>query len=504
MKNIRKVLAILLALAMVLALAACGEKKKTDKPAQKTEEKANEKAKDDEKKPETSGKEPTITYLFLGSGKEMPEVEAKVNERLAELKAGYKVKFLMYGWDNYAEKLGLAARGSGDKFDLATTASWLGPYATLVNDQGFADITELLDKNAPELKKTLTDEQIKGVTVDGKIYGIPTTIDAVPMARDHFIWNVKELEKIGKKPADVDMLNTVESLEPILKEYKEKFPEKYPLDGGSEWAVRRVDNLIKTKEDGSAVIENIFATDYMKKAIETAKKYATAKYIHPEAGVEGATFKQEDPDTWLVKRGEGEPGALGDWTANYKTPVHTVFTAEDVYVGNANVQGKITSVYNHSEHKEQAVNFIEKIATDEVIQNLLAWGIEGKHYTVKDGKAIPAEKKDEGWAAWGNQFVSNAKRLPNENQYKQDDPEFKARIEAHIKDLKPGADLGFNPSQDLVEKLSQVSEVKNTHYKELSRGRGNYEEFLQALKDANIDTVVEELQKEYDAWKAQK
>ncbi|MDO5026244.1 MAG: hypothetical protein Q4E50_00270 [Tissierellia bacterium] len=490
MKNIRKVLALLLALTMVFALAACG---KDNKPSTSAENSG-----------ENSGEKATITYLLLGSGKDMTEVEAKINERLDELKANYNVKLLMYGWDNYAEKLGLAARGSGDKFDLATTASWLGPYATLVNDQGFADITDLLDKNAPELKKSLSEEQLKGVSIDGKIYGIPTTIDRVPMARDHFIWNINELEKIGKKPEDVDKLDTVESLEPILKEYKEKFPEKYPLDGGSEWAVRRVDNLIKTNEDGSALIENIFAADYMKTAFETAKKYADAKYIHPEAGVDGSTFKQDDPDTWLVKRGEGEPGALGDWTAAYKTPIHTVFTAEDIYIGNANVQGKITAVYNHSENKEEAVNFIEKIATDEVIQNLLAWGIEGKHYTLKDGKAIPDAKKDEGWAGWGNQFVSNEKRHPNENQYKPEDPALKERIDAHLKDLKPGADLGFNPSQDLVEKLNQINEVKNTYYPELSRGRGDYAAFLQALKDANVDSVVEELQTEYDAWKAQK
>lgn len=501
MKNFRKMLALLLALAMVFSLAACGG---NNKPAETSKDQKPAETGKEEKPAEAAkpGEDITLTYFLHGKGKDQAQVEEKVNARLAELNAGYKVKFIMNSWGEYEQKLPLAARGAGDYFDIATTASWLGNYAGLANEGSFLDITELAKEKAPKLYGTLSENQIKGATVNGKLYGIPTTVSGASMARDHFVWSIEELANIGKTPEDVQKIRTVEELEPLLKEWKEKYPDKYPLDGGSEWAVRRVDNLIKTKEDGSAVIENIFEADYMKKALDTIKAYKDAKYIHQEAGVENSTFKQEEPGTWLVKRAEGEPGANALWSIGWKTPVVAVPTAEDIYISNANVQGKLTSIYAHTKYPDQAMNFIELIATDDVIQNLLAWGIEGTHYKLEDGRAIETPEKAEGWNTWQAQFVTDAKRLPNKDQLKQDDPKFKEEVEKFNAEIKPAADLGFTPSPELVEQLGQIFKVKNDYYKDLNRGRNEKQnEFYEKLKAANIDDVLAKLQQEYDAWK---
>lgn len=496
MKNLKKLLALLLVFTMVFALAACGKTEKEDDNSGETGKKPVEEQEGDDE-------EITLTYLLLSQGKDKDMIQEKINERLKELNAGYKVNLVIYGWDNYNEKLGLAARGTGDEFDLATTASWLGPYRTLVADGGLLDITELIKTASPELYKTFRQEQLEGALIDGKLYGVPTRQTAL-MARDHFVWNISQLEEIGMKPEDVESLDTVESLEGPLKAYKEKFPDRYPLDGGSEWAVRRVDNLIKTDDNGDAVIENIFATDYMKKAFETIKSYADKGYIHPDAGSDLAP-KQDDPDTWLVKRAEGEPGAEALWSDGWGTPVKAVLTAEDIYIGNANIQGKMTSIYAHSKHPEEALDFIQKIGMDEVIQNLLAWGIEGEHYTMKDGQAIAVDGKEDKWAPWQAQLVSDAKRIPGPNVKSPDDPELKKEIEEFEGGLKPAADLGFTPSKEAEELMGQIQGIKDTYYPDLSRGKmETYEDFLSELDAAGIDDLVEQLKEEYQAWKDNK
>lgn len=493
MKRITKVLTMVLAMALIFA--ACTNS------ATKSADSSNKGTASDGKK---GGSDVTIRYLLLSSGSDLAKVQDKVNERLAELKAGYKVELVQYGWDNYATQIGLAARGTGEKFDIATTASWLGPYSTLVVDGGFLDLTDKLEKGLPELFKTLTKDQINAMKVNNKVYGVPTRYTAI-MARDHFIWNVKALEELGFKPADVENLRTVESLEPMLQAYKEKYPDRYPLDGASEWALRRVDSLIKTDASGNAVIENIFAADYMKKTFETAKKYADAKYIHPDAGSDLAP-KQTEPDTWLVRRGEGEPGFNAILEKDLKTPVKLVLTSEDVFIGSANLTGKLTAVYSHTQYPDQALDFINKIGTDEKIQNLLAWGIEGVHYNVKDGhadKIKDANGKDLTlYNPWQAQFVSDAKRLPAVGMKAANDPELQKEVAAFEAELKPAADLGFTPSTELQAKLGQVQAAKDTYYKDLSRGKmGQYDQFLKDLKALGIDDIIKQLQEEYSAWK---
>ncbi|MDO4779150.1 MAG: extracellular solute-binding protein [Tissierellia bacterium] len=499
MKNLKKILSLLLVLAMVLSVAACGktEEKKPEEPKKTEGEKKDEgEKKPDEKKP---AEDVTVTYLVLGSGTDKDEVTAKINERLAELKAGYKVELVLYGWDNYGEKLGLAARGTGDKFDIATVASWLGPYGTLVNEETLLDLKDLLPKAAPVLKETLTQTQLDGAMMKGGLYAIPTRATAVH-ARDYFVWNVKALEEIGVKVEEVAALRTVESLEPVLAKYKEKYPDRFPLDGGSEWAIRRVDSLVNTDKDGKAVIGNMFATPEFKKALEVIKGFAEKGYISPEAGSD--QYKQDEPDQWLVKRAEGEPGAEALWTDGFKTPVKAVLTAEDIFTRSDMIQGKMTAVYKHSKNPEQALNFIEKIATDATIQNLLAWGIEGKHYTLKDGKAVATEARNEGWNLWQNQLVSDKTRLPNPLQKAQDDPALVEEVKAFEAELKPAADLGFTPSAAYLEKFAAIKAVKDKHYKALARGKmETYDQFLKDLEAAGIKEAVEMLQKEYDAWK---
>lgn len=480
----KKIIASMLALVLVFGLVACGQKKNETKK--------------EEKKAET----PTITYLVHASGKDKDKVAEKINERLAELKAGYKIKFMAFSWGDYETKIGLLARGADkETFDLATTASWLGPFKTLVADKALLDLTPYLEKNAPKLAKSLTDAQKAGASIDGKLYGIQTIIDKAPMARDMFIWNVKELEKIGKKPADVQNITDTKGLEPILKAYKEKFPEKTPMRG-DVWAERRLDNFIRTKSDGTYTVENYLASPELKAKFELVAKYRDAGYLGKESGTENDPLKetQKQPDQWLVSRGEGEPGSEATWTDSNKTPVVAVPVAEDNILYNENVQGKLTSVYAHTKYPEQAVNFIELARFDEKIQNLLAWGIEGTHYNVKDGRAVPVDKQ-EGWSPWRNQW-SNDVRIPEPAGADINSPELQKKIEEYIKPIVPAADLGFNPSPDLQQKITNVLAARDG-IGDLQNGRMDvYEEFVNRVKSAGADEMVKELKAEFDAWYA--
>ncbi|WP_249961704.1 hypothetical protein, partial [Histophilus somni] len=196
--------------------------------------------------------------------------------------------------------------------------------------------------------------------------------------------NVKELEKIGKKAEDVKNLTDMKSIEPILKAYKEKFPEKTPMRGDS-WVGRDAANFIRTKADGTYTVENYMASPELKAEFEMMSRYRDLGYLGKEAATEADPLKevQQKNDQWLVTRDEGEPGSEATWAKVFQTPVIAVPLANDNILYNDKVQGKLTSVYAHTKYPEHAVNFIELVRFDEKIQNYLAWGIEDKHYTMK-------------------------------------------------------------------------------------------------------------------------
>lgn len=492
----KKLVALLLALVLVFSFVACSPSKDGGDTGKETNTETS-----------TEGGEtadvPVIKYMILAGGTGKDKIEEALNKRLDELNAGYHVSLIVYGWDNYAEKVGLSARGAAadeEIFDLATTASWLGPYLTLVNEETLLDLTPYLDAQ-PELKESLSESSLKGATVNGGIYGIQTIIDGTPMARDYYGWNVAELEKIGKTVEDVKDIDTLEGLEPILKAYKEKFPEKYPLRGGGGLAFRRI-NLITTKPDGSYEINNVYEQDWLKQKFEVTAKYLEAGYLHPEAGYDQAEEAQKPADQWLVFKAEGEPGAGSTWTEQNETPVYMTPAAEDTVVYSNIVQGKLTSVYKHTKYPEYAVDFIAKVKFDEQIQNILAWGIEGETYTVEDGKATWVEGQ-EIWNPWQNQW-SNDVRMPSVEGEAVNSPEMQALIERHNKPLIPAADLGFLPSAELQEKMDQVGAAVNDHMTDVQNGRfASYEVMLKEAKDAGVDEVVEKLKEEFEAWKAE-
>lgn len=144
---------------------------------------------------------------------------------------------------------------------------------------------------------------------------------------------------------------------------------------------------------------------------------------------------------------------------------------------------------------------IELMNTDVELYNLMVFGIEGKHYK-KAGDNRVELIPDAGYypnKAWsfGNQF--NAYLQPG-----QDDDVWEKTIELN-NSAKPSRILGFIFDQEPVKaEIAQTMSVVDEFTPALWTGSVSpdkyLQEFLEKLKVAGADKIIEEKQRQLDAW----
>lgn len=109
MRNMKKVLVLLLCVAMVLSVAACGGQSQTSDKAAAVDSKAPEKASEAKAEDKASGGEKiTVTYSYWGAADEQKAANATF-ERYNKSQDKVEVKGMVIPWENYTTKLNTMA-----------------------------------------------------------------------------------------------------------------------------------------------------------------------------------------------------------------------------------------------------------------------------------------------------------------------------------------------------------------------------------------------------------
>ena len=108
-----------------------------------------------------------------GSNSLGDEVEAAINQ-ITEKEIGVHVNFNWVNGADYATQLSLAIL-NGEQVDVADYYySGAGTFSQLYSSGSLMEITDLAAEYAPEAMETIGSEVLSGVTLNGKLYGVPT------------------------------------------------------------------------------------------------------------------------------------------------------------------------------------------------------------------------------------------------------------------------------------------------------------------------------------------
>jgi len=526
-KNVKRVLALLLALTMVFSLAACGTTPPAASSPAASSESASATAEStaaESAAPDTSKLEPyELTYYMISSNPSNQDkvIEEAIN-KIIQPKFNATIDFVMVSFGDWEQKARVPLQ-AGEKIDIFFTPEWLGYMANINN-------TLLLPLNDPngvagDLINTYAAPTVKDLgafvpanIVNGFLYAVPTNKElCVPGG---LIWNKTYVEKYN---IDINAIDTPEKLEPILAQFKKDEPDVFPLLSTGGWSAFDpfIQGFLNNMEpisayigkDGESQDPKYYWDDPSTRArCLTMEKWYKAGYNNPDSYL--TTFNNIDvlnagkflvSTDFVLKGGQVKANELMGQSGNSELKLAEVQTSPSVIV-TTHAGGSMLGIPITSKDPARAMMYINEMHQNTELLNTMAWGVAGVHYDLNaDGNVVPKDKN--GWSdshggMWtlGNQFKQLITASEDPNKYKQ------------MQDLTAQAwnhdTLGFRFIQTSVEnEYAAIKNVSDTYSRSMRCGVGvteNYDKMIAALKDAGVEKVMAEVEKQYADWKSKR
>lgn len=506
----KKILAVILVLAMVLSMAACGgssaapEASNTPAPDAPA---ANAGTTNDV----YTVKFALITLAVVPNLEAIQAVEDEVNRHLAESgETRYVLDLSVVNIADYFTNIPMElAAGQGP--DLIMMLDTMPTYV----DNGYVIPLDPYMDN--ELKETadLIGPILNSGKINGSVYMIPRYFGTVLDWK--FIYNTE----LAGDAYDMSKVTDLDSLEPALAALKEQHPDEHFLVYSDQFHMMysyetntsAIGTYAATVGDDTTLV-SYYETEAYKKAIQTAYEWRQKGYLDPEGSTNTLTHDEAvfSGSSKGVIMGHSAPvdgiADMFDQMNAYGADFDAVTIGySDLYTDTVGVGISYTS-----KNPALAANFINHLYVDEYLWNTLIYGVEGQDYVWNadhtlvnypeglDGTSIPYMFMMYSCGIIGNGFFY----LPFEGNNSGSSSEY--GMELMQKAWAPPL-YGFTPSNaNVLNEVAAVSNVVSQYNDVLTYGDVNpdefYDQFIAELKAAGIDTIIADYQAQADAWLA--
>jgi putative aldouronate transport system substrate-binding protein len=453
-----------------------------------------------------------IKWYFIGNGqqRDVKLIEAAANRYLKD-KINTRIKLQCYTWgDEYNNRMQMKI-ASGEPFDICFTSSWANHYRQNVARGAFLDITELAPKYAPQTWRQLHPSFKVGSAVDGRNYAIPANKE---LAHQWGFMFRKEI--VAKYHFDLSKIKRFRDIEPYLKIVKEKEPGMIPLQnvgGETGFLTLDYDRIgddrcpgVLYNDSKEMKVFNELETPEFNEYLKVVRRFYLDGYIPKEAASQTNDFTADRRAgkvfAWIESL---KPFCDEERTTAWGFPCIQVELTPPV-VQTRDCIGSMQAISRTSKNPYLALRFLEWVNTDKYLNNLLNFGIEGKHYRKAGPNVIgfprgvtsqnSGYRPGTGWM-FGNQYLNYF--WEGENQKKWD------AFRKFNADSVSAGSLGFSFDNEPVStEVAACMNVWNEYMNGLLTGAADPGKVLpQALAKftaAGLDRVISEKQKQLDAW----
>ena len=457
-----------------------------------------------------------LIYYTIGEpDKDLQLVNDKINEIMAR-KIGVTITYIKVGWQEYEDRLNTLI-SSGSSFDIAFAPN----YANTAMRGSWLRLDDYLTSLGKDLYDNVDPTFWQGVRMnDGGIYGVPTNKELA--VRDYWMYPASIVEKYN---IDISKYNTLESLDPLLRMIQQEEPSYIPMEldrdshnffalYGYEYIVNNKVPLMVKSLDPSAQVVNIFETKEARQVLDTLRSYYKEGFINMDAALrEPGGLKLGAKVFW--KSSGGGPVSDTSWSKDrgYKVVSYPV---TPTVVTTESVRGGIMAVNANTKHPVESIKFLNLLNTDSEIRNLFNYGIEGVHYTLDEqgqvslipskdnhGDLIPDAPASYTGVQYtqGNWFILRTMGGDNPDPLDKWD-----QFRNYNAEVIRSTVLGFTPDlSKLTTQTDNLEMIWKKYYPSLMTGSVDVDtilpKFNEELKQAGIDEVCKEVQKQLNTWR---
>lgn len=524
MKSTKKILALLLALAMlVTAFASCGNNgTQSSTPASQSSQATSEPDTSSTAAPADDGEVHPVRIVQPGTlPDEYEQGIADVNAKLKEDGVNIEVSVQRIPWDSYAEKLNLMLT-TGEPFELLHVMQDVKNLSSIAGMGAIIPLDDLLTKY-PDLVGRFTDTEWLGAVYNGDHYAVPCSWRSFENTMSYLNLRTDVMKKVGydEFPAE-----SVDDVIDLMKKSQDYILEETGLKAynwfhqnqdTAHWLHRTYDTypfyvenslgLVLARQDGT--IDSFYESEEFKKDCETYYKMYQAGLVNPDvlnldhsvmyddaklgAFLPSQTFDPSEEK--IIPQNTDLEGVTCEWVEMCPEKPEMIYT----FVQNLN------AISSTSEDPESGLKFLDWLYASQENHDLFHFGQEGKYFKDAGPGMLErtAEMKDENdgalyaldtWMTGYMPYMRYDSTIVTDNYL--DYMSYKA--EHYV--VSPIAAFLFDASNVTTELTNLQTEIIASIYP-IKIGMVPYEEnigpAIEKLKAAGLDKYMEEYRKQF-------
>ena len=444
-----------------------------------------------------------IWYCMGDVPKDMDKVMAKVNE-YTKAKINCTVELRLLDWGEIYETKLKKATLAGEPWDICFTGSWLLNYSNYARQGYFAPMNELLAKYGQGISKVTgkMPQYLDSVRVNGEVY-------AIPVIGCGGYWEGYYFAKsdIDKYKFDLSKVKQLEDLYPLFDKSLADNPNRICIT--NYWWLDdrdKFDFLIEYNFPGAVriddkncrVVNQYEDADHLKTLKKLRQLYLkgyTKK--DPQVGLTAGSNPLSQVDTYTYYSNQERGLDTADQHEIVSVPAFPRPIVKSIGIA----QDAMMAISAQSKHSEKAMEFLNLLYTDPVLENLLMYGIEDVHYKKVAANKIKILNSDYKQTAWLFGFPYSRYALEG---YPDDWNTAPLKYEEDNAITSPV--FGFAPNIETVS--SEIAALKNVvdeFAPNLKYGMSDPDvvlpQFNKRLKAAGLDKFIAEMQRQVDEWK---
>lgn len=319
---------------------------------------------------------PTLIWWQIGGNNPRLPMYSRFLSEFTYAEIGVRVEIRQGTWGGAAQRFN-AMINTGEYFDIMF--SDVNTFTHFARLGAFADLTDLVREVSPDLFYSMPEDLWMGVSLDGRIMGVPTYKDSA--STDFAFWDAALVERYGLDIDDNSWQGWDRNFRKIQAGGSIRHPyylSRHCVDAiflGFIGPVPMLPPVGVWYSDGQRRVVNTLEHPRVVEGYRYMRRWFLDGIINPEANFIDAT-----PPYRPFFIAQAWPSVAASFARSAGIEAYLPSKLFGPVFSMGSIQGSINTISVNSRHKREALKLLELVNTNSTFRDMLSFGIEGDHF----------------------------------------------------------------------------------------------------------------------------